>query len=181
VITATPGHGRAPLHVQLSASLSHDDAAITDYTWEFPDQGDEPLHGFEIERSYDRSGEYAVRLTVLDSAGQSATSDIVVTVDNTAPIAGCRFSNDAPILRESVLFDASSSYDIDGDLVDFIWDFGDGETERGTRVTHAYEALGVYRVRLTVVDNAGAGGTVEHNMTVHEASSGGGCGGGSCG
>lgn len=177
VISATPASGTAPLVVRLSGSLSNDDAAIHDYIWEFPNQDIEPVHSIQTERRYQQSGEHIVRLTVLDSAGQSDTAEFIIQVENVAPVASCRFSNDAPVRRESVLFDASSSYDTDGQLVDFIWDFGDGSTRRGTRVSHAYEEIGLYVVQLTVVDNAGAAGTISHTMTVHEGSTGGGCGG----
>jgi len=177
VISATPARGSAPLIVDLSGSLSNDDAGIIDYIWEFPNQDIDPVHSIQTEQHYQQSGEHMVRLTVMDSAGQSDTAEFVIQVENAAPVASCRFSNDAPIRRESVLFDASSSYDSDGQLVDFIWDFGDGSTRRGTRVSHAYEEIGLYVVQLTVVDNAGAVGTVLHTMTVHEASIGGGCGG----
>jgi len=177
VISATPASGTAPLVVRLSGSLSDDDAGILYYTWEFPDQDIDSVHGIQTEQRYQQSGEYIVRLTVLDSAGQSDTAELIVHIENIAPIASSRFSNDAPVLRENVLFDASASYDTDGRLVDFIWDFGDGSTRRGTRVSHAYEEIGLYTVQLTVVDNAGAVGTITHTMTVHVGSSGGGCGG----
>ena len=177
VISATPASGTAPLVVTLSGSLSADDAEILEYAWEFPDQESDPVHGIQTKQSYQQSGDYVVRLTVLDSTGQSDTAEVIIHVENTSPVASCRFSNDAPVRRESVLFDASASYDSDGQLVDFIWDFGDGSTRRGTRVSHTYEEIGLYTVWLTVVDNAGAVGTISHTMTVHEGSSGGGCGG----
>ncbi len=177
VISATPASGKAPLIVRLSGSLSGDDALILEYSWEFPDQDVEPVQGIETERSYQQSGDYVVRLTVRDSSGQSDMDEFIIRVENTAPIASCRFSNDAPVRGESVLFDASASIDMDGQLIDFIWDFGDGSTRRGTRVSHIYDQLGLYVVRLTVVDNAGAIATISHTMTVHEGFSGGGCGG----
>jgi cellulose 1,4-beta-cellobiosidase len=165
------------LNVRLSGSLSDDDAAILEYVWEFPDHDTASFHGIQTERSYHQSGEYLVRLTVVDSAGQSAVDEFVIRVVNTPPMASCRLSNDAPVPGESVLFDASASLDADGQLIDFIWDFGDGATLRGTRVSHTYDQLGLYDVRLTVVDNAGALATISHTVTVHEASIGGGCGG----
>jgi PKD repeat protein len=177
VITAAPDSGTAPLLVRLSASLSDDDAGILEYTWEFPDQDADAVHTLQTEHEYVKSGDYRVRLTVVDSAGQSDSCEAVITVVNKPPIASCRLSNDAPVPRESVLFDASASVDTDGTLIDFIWDFGDGATQRGTRVSHTYEEIGLYTVRLTVVDNAGALATISHTMTVHVASSGGGCGG----
>ena len=177
VISATPTAGKAPLLVRLSGSLSQDDAGILEYSWEFPDQNPDQTDGIQTEQSFQLSGEYIVRLTVTDSAGQSNVAEVIIQVENTPPIASCRFSNDAPIPGESVLFDASSSFDSDGQLIDFIWDFGDGSTRRGTRVSHVYNELGLYEVRLTVVDNAGALSTISHTMTVHTPSSGGGCGG----
>ena len=178
VISATPASGAAPLVVRLSGVLSDDDAAILEYSWEFPDQDVSLIQGIQIEQSFPRSGEYMVRLTVLDSAGQSDVDEFIIRVENTAPIASCRFSNDAPILGENVLFDAFASYDMDGQLVDFIWDFGDGSTSHGASVNHVYEETGVYKVQLTVVDNFGAIDTITHTITVHEGSSGGGCSGG---
>lgn len=177
VISATPAKGKAPLIVRLSGSRSEDDAGILAYSWEFPGQSPGHVDGIQTQRSFPLSGDYIVRLTVTDSAGQSAVAETIIQVENTAPIASCRFSNDAPIPRESVLFDASSSFDPDGHLVDFIWDFGDGTTQRGTRLSHSYEQLGLYEVRLTVVDNAGDFSTVSHTMNVHPPSTGGGCGG----
>jgi trimeric autotransporter adhesin len=177
VITATPALGSAPLLVQLSGALSEDDGAIAEYLWEFSDEDGTATHGAQAERTYPHSGEYTVRLTVWDSAGQSDSAEIVIPVDNTAPIASLRLSNDAPAPRENVVFDASSSFDSDGHLTDYLWELGDGTTHSGTPVNHAYDLAGLYIVRLTVVDNAGASATVSHTMTVHETPSGGGCGG----
>lgn len=177
VISANPATGRAPLDVHLSGALSEDDAGILSYSWEFPDQDTDRSSGIQTDQHFSQSGDYIVHLTVTDSAGQSATAEATIQVVNTPPIASCRFSNDAPIPGESVLFDASSSVDPDGTLIDFIWDFGDGTSQRGTRLSHTYEQLGQYEVQLIVVDNAGASSTISHTMTVHTQSVSGGCGG----
>ena len=54
-------------------------------------------------------------------------------------------------------FDGSKSYDPDGQVVEWRWDFGDGFTERTSTptTTHAYKAPGVYNASLVVVDNDG--------------------------
>jgi PKD repeat protein len=120
-------------------------------------------------------------LTVCDSAGQYGTDECTICVENTPPVASCRFSSDAPIPSESVLFDASASYDIDGRIVDVIWDFGDGTSLRGSQVLHSYSSVGTYVVHLTVVDNSGTSAGISHTMSVHEpVTGGGGCCGGSC-
>ena len=169
--------GKAPLAITLDGELSTDDGIIRSYRWEVDGEGETAPSESRTMHVCDRSGVYRVRLTVIDDSGLSDTTEVEIVVENTAPIANSRFSNDAPVRHESVLFDASSSYDIDGDLVDFSWNFGDGTTRRGTRISHSYSSIGQYIVVLTVTDNAGAQGTISHTMTVHEGSSGGGCGG----
>ena len=40
---------------------------------------------------------------------------------------------------ETIVFDASDSYDLDGEILQFSWDFGDGKTAEGRSVEHCYE------------------------------------------
>jgi PKD repeat protein len=60
---------------------------------------------------------------------------------------------DAPL---TVQFDAQGSYDSDGYIISWQWDFGDGEIGVGIVVSHRYIAPGSYTVRLTVNDNRGS-------------------------
>ena len=180
-ISATAIGRHAPLVVLFDASPSEDDGRIVEYAW---DLGDGTLEtspsAILIEHVYERAGTYVASLTVTDEEGNTSDASVAITVENRPPYASCRLSNDAPIVGERVEFDASGSFDADGDLVDFVWDFGDGETMRGTRVSHVYAELGVYEMHLTVEDNVGATGSMTHKMTVHQGGSGG-CGGGGCG
>jgi hypothetical protein len=52
-------------------------------------------------------------------------------------------------------FDASDSYDIDGEIVSYEWDFGDGTVAQGIAVQHTYSVPGEYTVALTVTDDDG--------------------------
>ena len=61
-------------------------------------------------------------------------------------------SGPAPL---SVRFDASDSYDPDGTIVNYLWDFGDGESGSGDGVQHQYTNPGTYTVSLTLVDEDG--------------------------
>jgi uncharacterized Zn-binding protein involved in type VI secretion len=56
--------------------------------------------------------------------------------------------------KESV-FDGSSSYGFNGRALTYEWDFGDGATARGVKVTHVYKKVGKYKVILKVDDNSG--------------------------
>lgn len=54
---------------------------------------------------------------------------------------------------DSITFNASDSYDYDGEIVSYEWDFGDGETDTGMLVTHKYLIDSVFSVKLTITDN----------------------------
>jgi len=67
------------------------------------------------------------------------------------PIA--TFSPPNPSAGEEVIFDGSDSFDIDGEIVKYEWDFGDGNTAEGVEVSNVYNLDGEYIVTLTVTDN----------------------------
>jgi parallel beta-helix repeat protein len=52
-------------------------------------------------------------------------------------------------------FNASLSYDRDGEIVSYEWDFGDGSTDNGIEVSHAYNESGSYDITLITTDNEG--------------------------
>ncbi|RQG86677.1 PKD domain-containing protein [Natrarchaeobius halalkaliphilus] len=58
----------------------------------------------------------------------------------------------SPEPGDEVEFDAADS---DGEIEDYGWEFGDGETATGENVTHAYGEEGEYTVELTVIDDGG--------------------------
>jgi subtilisin family serine protease len=66
----------------------------------------------------------------------------------------------------SCTFDASDSSDLDGSIVSFAWDFGDGNMGSGETTSHTYAADSTYTVELTVTDNEGATGTTSQDVTV---------------
>jgi len=57
------------------------------------------------------------------------------------------------IIDELIEFDGSNSYDKDGAIIEYSWNFGDGITGSGETVTHSYSKAGQYLVTLTVIDN----------------------------
>lgn len=58
-----------------------------------------------------------------------------------------------------VTFDGSASFDPDGRLASFHWDFGDGQSASEKIVTHIYKVQGDFVATLTVTDNKGAKGS----------------------
>jgi PKD repeat protein len=62
------------------------------------------------------------------------------------------------INNTSVSFDGSTSYDRDGIIINYAWDFGEGTKldSAGNTVAHIYNQPGTYHVVLTVMDDGGA-------------------------
>ncbi|PIV69192.1 MAG: hypothetical protein COS08_05210, partial [Euryarchaeota archaeon CG01_land_8_20_14_3_00_38_12] len=52
-----------------------------------------------------------------------------------------------------IIFNASESYDLDGYITDYAWDFGDGTNGTGMVVSHMYAVHGVYNVTLNITDD----------------------------
>ena len=68
--------------------------------------------------------------------------------------------------EQIVTFEASPSYDPDGTIVEYLWDFGDGSTATGVTVNHVYLEDGNYTVTLNVTDDDGASSSVVVENTV---------------
>ncbi|MBM9458564.1 PKD domain-containing protein [Nocardioides sp. zg-536] len=103
-------------------------------------------------------GPQAGRTATTSSASTRSTMFTVVidpgvdtSATNKAPVAefatGC-----AGLTCE---LDASLSYDLDGDPLTYLWDFGDGSSGTGVNPEHRYATPGSRTVRLTVDDGHG--------------------------
>lgn len=58
-------------------------------------------------------------------------------------------------VEEEIDFNGSLSYDNDGYIVEWFWNFGDGTTGLGEIISHNYSSPGTYTVILIVTDNKG--------------------------
>lgn len=66
-----------------------------------------------------------------------------------------KVSNTKVEIGEEITFDASHSYDYDGEIVDYHWDFGDGNMQTGEAVTYAYSQEGNFIPIISLMDNEG--------------------------
>jgi len=69
-----------------------------------------------------------------------------------------------------VAFNGSGSYDPDGTIVSYTWEFGDGSLGNGATPSYAYAAAGSYTVSLTVTDDAGDSNTMTTVANVNDPS-----------
>lgn len=88
------------------------------------------------------------------------------TATNQPPVAVISAPSNAD-KKTLITFDGSNSYDPDGFIVNYLWDFGDGETATGSIVSHQYQISGDYSVTLVVTDDDGDTGAAVHQITIN--------------
>jgi hypothetical protein len=124
---------------QLGAALNYSVPAGTYFLHVRGAGFGDPLSGYS---AYGSLGQYWILGTVIDPTGAVAP----VANATATPASGT-----APLF---VQFDGSASFDPDGSIVSYSWDFGDGTAGIGATVSHTY-AAGTYTAILTVTDNTG--------------------------
>ena len=156
VIVADRTEGPVPLTVQFDGTGSFDpDGAIRQYRWGFGD-GEEGI-GPEIEHTYSNPGIYQATLTVIDTRRARATASVAIAVreSNVLPVVAFTISPSPAYPRQTIRFDAGASYDPDGQIVSYEWEFGDGASGSGVLTSYRYDVQGTYDVVLTIRDNDG--------------------------
>ena len=117
--------------------------------------------------------EYYFVVKSVDLSGNSAeSSEYTFTTSgalNQPPIANFTYYPEKPVVNQSVTFDASSSYDPDGNITSYEWNFGDGNITNTMHeiIKHSYSEVGSYEVTLTVTDNEEAKNSTTKIITVY--------------
>jgi PKD repeat protein len=65
-----------------------------------------------------------------------------------------------------VPFKGEGSFDYDGTISEYAWEFGDGSSALGAAPTHAYSQPGTYTAKLTITDDAGRTATDTLTVTI---------------
>ena len=148
---ATPGFGG------VSIAAEWEDPPR--YRWDFGD-GTPPVETdlrSGVTHQYLQDGTYTIRVTAT-SGEESESATLDVTVLNRAPrVLGIQ-ALELPS-AEAVVELATEAQDTPEDILEYRWDYGDGETDAGTDLwttTHAYDEPGLYRVIVEVSDQEGA-------------------------
>jgi PKD repeat protein len=95
-----------------------------------------------------------------------------VTMDQARSVTATFASNSPPHASFTVActglrcgFDASGSFDSDGTIATYAWDFGDGTSAGGRTTSHTYARAGIFTATLTLTDNTGATATQSRTVT----------------
>ncbi|WP_207957741.1 ThuA domain-containing protein [Streptomyces sp. YIM 98790] len=84
--TASRTSGPLPLEVEFDSTGSHDpDGQPVTYSWDFDGDGTQDSTDPSPVHTYTEAGRFTARLTVTDSEGRSAVSNLDITAGNTAP------------------------------------------------------------------------------------------------
>ncbi|MBW2995591.1 PKD domain-containing protein [Candidatus Woesearchaeota archaeon] len=175
VMTASPESGEAPLTVIFNAYGYDPEEDNLGYEWDFDDGsiafGQTVIHTFNNENSYE------VRVKVEDSYGNSDTAIKTINVGpgvvepNMLPTAIAMAEPDSGYAPLVVSFTGIGE-DIDGEVISYYWDFGDGYSSDEQNPVHVYNYNNTYNVQLTVTDDKGATGTASVIVTVEEVTPG---------
>jgi YVTN family beta-propeller protein len=132
------------------------------------------FNGTYVNSFYDSSfnGGYSGYFVEIRGEGEEHFPDTPVDVrfkQFLAPVAAADKEPDGPVfVGDTVYFDAAGSYDPEGAIVSYAWDFGDGYTGSGISANHIYTTEGEYDVTLTVADDTGLTDSDTITVTVIE-------------
>ncbi|RLC79204.1 MAG: hypothetical protein DRJ03_23935 [Chloroflexi bacterium] len=115
--------------------------------------------GFADENSF-------VDYSIMSEDNLILAGNLIVWLALASPVPVVTYEPLDPYVGEVITFDASKSYDPDGTIVSYEWDFGDGSTANGSVVTHAYKKSGTFTVTLTLTDDDGQVSTVTLDVKV---------------
>jgi len=178
---ASSDEATAAIFIEIEASQNLDDAVGSVMICIGYDPNDLPLNpdGTRVAEStlkltwYDHTTSQWVELnsTVDEDAnilcGETPHFSLYGPFGNFRPLAVLGFATLSVDEGVPVAFDAAGSYDRDGHIVAYAWDFGDeSPAEMGSAMTHTYGDDGTYEVRLSVTDDGGETGQATALVTV---------------
>jgi len=163
-------------NIYFDASESYDpDGDITLYQWDWNNDGifDESLDLPEATQLWFVQGTYPVTLKVTDNDGltDTITKNVVINDDmNQNPIANFEWTPSQPKINENIIFDASYSFDPDGNIKSYQWDWNnDGivdESNTDSTMSYSWTTPGDYPVKLKVVDNDNLDNSITRTISV---------------
>jgi gliding motility-associated-like protein len=147
-------------NVQFTDQSTSGTRQIKTWHWDFGDGTTDvvqnPIH------KYAQSGDYLVTLFVTNENGCGGASDPIKIHISQLPVASFSYSSPGCVGQDVMFTDNSTS--VEGDIVSWQWDFGDGtpvETLTSKNpFNHAYNTPGDYLAKLTVTNSNGCASNI---------------------
>lgn len=140
---------------------------ITQVIWFYGDGSSDTLTASPYMHQYTDTGYYHVKLKVIDDFGCYDTSLKYNAVQITKPIANFFASDTIRCANSAVQFNNTSL----GYNLQYVWNFGDGDTSIIKNPSHAYTTQGLYSVNIKVVDKFGCIDTLLKPLYINVANS----------
>ncbi|MCX6665785.1 MAG: PKD domain-containing protein, partial [Euryarchaeota archaeon] len=84
---------------------------------------------------------------------------------NQQPASNFTYTPENPTISDTIIF-TDTSYDPDGTITSWLWDFGDGNNSVIQNPTYQYTTIGEFSIVLTITDNDGATANITRLLTV---------------
>jgi hypothetical protein len=159
--------------VEIDASGSEAPAGeITSYDWRIQHNewsGNRYPSGEKIDGSFEGVEEYEIELEVTDNGGATDTVTKTIDVGGDGPTADFDISPSSPAPNQEVVFDASDSNTVAGDITTYDWEYEtvEGDTSAsGESPTHSFGDYGEFSVSLTVTDEYGRSDSIDNKVEV---------------
>ena len=125
--------------------------------------------GCSATHIYTTSGTFTANVTITDSPGVKATTELTIVVDPKLVIAGVAPSPNPSEVRAQVSFTASTTGGTTP-YVSYTWAFGDGTTATTTigTASHTYSSAGTFNITVTLTDSAGSRATLSGSATINQ-------------
>jgi hypothetical protein len=148
------------------------DGSVAGYDWDFDDGSPHSNSSTSVSHTFAVPGVYDVKLWVTDNEGARGVDSIRISLTaDQPPIASFTVPDDTVCVNTQVSFDADGSSDVDGGIVSYLWNFGDGtifNSQNNPTATHTYQTTGTANVLLTVSDGCGKTGIASIFLRVEQ-------------
>jgi hypothetical protein len=141
---------------------SDPDGKIVSYHLDFGDNTNITTFLPAAIHTYTKVGNYTVTLEVVDELN-AHSAPVTLTIEvlpiNKLPVAILNASSSKIQINKKITLDASQSYDPDGSIIAYFFDFGDGKNSSWIEsfiISHEYNSSDKYQITVSVKDNRGA-------------------------
>ncbi len=114
------------------------------------------MNGLKYRLSFSNSGKYSITLAIKDDSKQANAVDydnVVIHVNQSPHIITNGYYEIAK--GQTINFDASKSFDEDGDIKSFSCYLNDNIISRKSRFKYKFEKAGKFKIQLFISDNSG--------------------------
>ncbi len=131
------------------------------YTTRVPTVYDTTLNvwvGTYTPKGNEPGGLWSLNITASDSAAPANSGSMTraIQLQDRPPVAVVTGSATSALTSVSLTFNSTGTYDPDGTIVAYSWNYGDRSTASGSTTSHSFTTAGTYTVTLTVTDNSGS-------------------------